>query len=179
MVLLALTQCFGWMERMLSEGFELEQGENWWAMFWHPSHDLHSVESCFIIPSFCFTEATHHSLEVMLRSIRMGMLAIVLWWTIVYSIPGHAYHHITNVTFHWDALLLLPTAYVGALTYGGLALTGLAALGTALLAAHLVEVTRKSLEQWWVILTEIAQQLESLWLYSCGQPKSACFSTIA
>ena len=71
----------------------------------------------------------------------------MLQWTVVYSIPGHTYNHITNVMFHWDALLLLPVAYVGALTYGGLVLTSLAALGTALLAAHLVKVTRKYLQQ--------------------------------
>ena len=72
---------------------------------------------------------------------------IVLQWTVIYSIPEHTYSHITNVTFHWDALLLLPAAYVGALTYGGLVLTGLAALGTAMLAVHLVRVTRRGLEQ--------------------------------
>ena len=59
-------------------------------------------------------------------------------------------------------LILLTAAYVVALTYGGLVATGFAAFDTALLAVQLVRMTRRYYQQQQVILTEIAQQLESL-----------------
>ena len=80
----------------------------------------------------------------------------------MYIIPGHTYNHINEVAIYWDALVILTAAYAVMLMYGGLVATGLTALGTALLAAHLVKVTRRYLQQQQVILTEIAQQLESL-----------------
>ena len=87
---------------------------------------------------------------------------IVLRWTITYIIPKHTYNHINEFELRWRTLILLTAAYGLTLTYGGLVATGYAALSTALIAAQLVRMTRKYLQQQQVILTEIAQQLESL-----------------
>ena len=86
----------------------------------------------------------------------------MLRWMVMYIIPGHTYNHINELAFHWETLISLTAAYAVMLTYGGLIATGLTALGTALVAVQLVKMTRKYLRQRQVILTEIAQQLESL-----------------
>ena len=81
---------------------------------------------------------------------------------VTYIIPKHTYNHINEFELRWRTLILLTTAYAVMLTYGGIVATGFTALDTALIAAQLVRMTRRYLQQQRVILTEIAQQLESL-----------------
>ena len=62
----------------------------------------------------------------------------------------------------WRTIISLTAAYGLTLTYGGWIATGYAALDTALLTARLVKFTYDYVQQRRVILTQIAQQLESL-----------------
>ena len=87
---------------------------------------------------------------------------MLLRWTVTYVIPKHTHNHINELEFHWRTIVLLIVGYAVTFTYGGIVATGLTAFNTALLAAQLVRMTRKYFQQRRVILTEIAQQLESL-----------------